>query len=79
MLKKARIPTDRSCFLLRKRLERLEMARKPNRQMLPKIIREPVKKSGGQCSRVIFPIEKTLDQVAYIRTTVRMETMLKYK
>lgn len=32
-------------------------------------MRAPVKKRGGQYCSVIFPMEKTLDQMAYIKTT----------
>jgi hypothetical protein len=38
-----------------------------------KSIRAEVRKRGGQCSRVIFPRENTLDQVAYIKTTIKID------
>jgi hypothetical protein len=38
-----------------------------------KSILEAVKKRGGQCSKVIFPMEKTLDQVAYIKITIKID------
>jgi hypothetical protein len=40
-----------------------------------RIIREEVKKRGGQCSKVHLPREKTLDQVAYIKTTKKIDTV----
>jgi len=37
-----------------------------------KSMREAVKKRGGENSSVHFPIEKMLDQAAYIKITTKM-------
>jgi len=39
-------------------------------------MRAPVKKRGGQYCRVIFPSEKTLDQVAYMKITMAIDMNL---
>lgn len=45
-------------------------ARKPRRMIPAKIILEAVKNKGGENCRVHLPIEKILDQVAYIKITM---------
>jgi hypothetical protein len=37
----------------------------------------PVKKSGGECSRAIFPKENMLDQPAYIKMTMRIDMLMR--
>jgi hypothetical protein len=41
--------------------------------MPPKAILNPVKKTGGLYWRAILPSEKTLDHVAYIKITRRID------
>ncbi len=73
MLKRARRQRERNCLSVSLKTERLRIAKKARRMTPAKSIREAVKNRGGECSKANFAIEKMLDQVAYIKTRVRMD------
>src|SRR3972149_3937075 len=72
MLKRAKKRMEKNCFLLMRREERLKRARKRRRRIPASPILKPVKKMGGAYIRAIFPREKTLDQRAYMKITVKI-------
>src|SRR5690606_22683343 len=73
MLNRAKRPIESHCLPLSLKVARFLTNRKPRSRTPAKSIRVPVKKSGGECSRVIFPNENMLDQPAYIKITMRID------
>lgn len=69
MLKKASSRTEANCLKDNFNKDLLVISKKLKMSTAPKSMREAVRKSGGECCRVSFPREKTLDQTAYIKAT----------
>ena len=64
---------EKNCLIVSLREKRVLKSIKPTSKIPASNILDAVRKRGGQCSRVIFPIENMLDQVAYIRMTVSID------
>ncbi len=75
MLNSAKRQIDKNCLRENLNARRFLRARKARRIVPAKSILEPVKKSGGECSRAIFPNENILDQPAYIKITRRIDML----
>lgn len=62
-----------SCRFVRLKDDLRKMAKNPVRSIPASNMREEVRNRGGQLSKVHFPREKTVDQVAYIRMIVKID------
>jgi len=70
--KRAKRDKPRSCLKGKRRELFFLQKRNPKRSKAAKSILEAVKNRGGETLRAIFPNAKTLDQVAYIKTTKKI-------
>ena len=73
MLKSAKREMEKICLSDNLKANRFLIAMKPSKRIPAKSMREAVKKRGGECSSAIFPRENMLDQVAYMKTTTKID------
>ena len=76
MLNRASRERETSCFSVIFRDERFRQTRYPRIRTPAKSILAAVRKRGGECSRAIFPREKTLDQIAKVEINKNIDIVL---